>query len=63
MLFTGCTDIPAESQGLEHGFRCANVLPYHRHSTALAMLPALQKPFGRTGSEAQEDSTEEMQAM
>lgn len=27
------------------------------------MLPALQKPFGRTGSEAQEDSTEEMQAM
>lgn len=30
---------------------------YPRHNTALAMLPPLQKSFGRTGSEAQEDST------
>lgn len=32
-------------------------------NTALAVLPAPQKSSGRTGSEAQEDSTEEMQAV
>lgn len=32
-------------------------------NTALAVLPALQKSLGRTGSEAPEGSTEEMQAV